>query len=51
VAAHIAEKEDDVAFAGKEGQVTVDDDAVEAVINPLQEWSEKIKKELHRRWA
>jgi hypothetical protein len=38
-----------VVFTGQEGEVSVDDDAVEAMITPLQIRLKKLKKQLHGR--
>jgi len=47
--ADLAEKPGPIDFAGEVGEITVDDDAVEAVIKPLQMRGKELKKELHGR--
>ena len=49
MAADIAEEIDDLALAHQAQQMTIDDDAIKAVINPLHIRLKKLKKELHRR--
>jgi hypothetical protein len=46
-----AEEVDEVGLVVEIGQIAVDDDAVEAVIKPLQERLEQFNEQLHRRFA
>ena len=49
MAANVPEEIDDLAFAHQAQQMAIDNDAIKAVINPLQIGFKKFKKELHRR--
>jgi len=47
--ADVAEKLDDLTRSHQPQQVGIDDDAIKAVIKPLQVRLKKLKKELYRR--
>ena len=47
--AELAEKPGDIDFPDEEGQIAVDDDAIKAMIKPLQMRRKELKKKLHGR--
>src|SRR5258707_5425181 len=49
MSANVSEEIDDLAFAHQAQQMAIDDDAIKAVINPLQIRFKELRKELHRR--
>jgi hypothetical protein len=49
MAANVSEEIDDLAFAHQAQQMAIDNDAIKALINPLQVGLKEFKKQLHRR--
>jgi len=47
--ANLPEEVGNIVFASQEGEVSIDDDAIKAMIKPLQVGPEEFKEELHWR--